>query len=180
MTTIRVQVTGLTEAVKYFDMVKDRLQHDRHAGLFKVVNRVADVWLQNFREEGSMVGGWRDLDEFTVMRREEDGFPGTNPILERSGALKSVMVDQFTSIKRTGFKSRNDSYSAQTTKAGATLSGDGIVRIEAHGWKVSNQYDTSGQRFGHPARPIWFVDKAVLSAAESGLIDWVEKDVLRP
>ena len=175
-----VTVRGLKEAEAYIQQIDRRLQNDRHAGLYKAINRIADMWLDSFDAEGSRVTGWQPLSEYTVMRREEDGYGGTNPILKRSGALKSVMVEGFTRIKRPGITSRNDTYSSQTTRAGLALSGDGAVVITASGWKVSNQYDTSSQRFGHPARPIWFVDKNVLTAARGGLVDWLANEVLEP
>lgn len=170
-------VTGLKEAMAYIAQVEDRLQNDRHKGLFKAVNRIGDVWLDNYETEGGRVGGWPDLAEYTVARREEDGFPGTNPILKRSGALKGVMVESLTRVSSSGSISRNDTYSPQTTRSSIAVK-DGVAVIDAHGWKVANQYRVGG-RFGHPARPIWFVDKTVSFAARSGIIDWLANDVVR-
>jgi hypothetical protein len=173
---IEVRVKGLNEALEYTREVGHRLDNRRVGGMFKVLNKVGDVWMDNFRSEGSRVGKWPQLSDFTMDVREEQGFPGAHPILERSGALKSVTVGRMQNAKVGGPYSKGDGYGGPLTTSNIKV-GDSRMTINAHGWKVSNQYPIPGKN-GHPARPIWFVDRTVLYAAQSGLVDWLVNDVL--
>lgn len=172
---VRVVTKGYPEAIAYLDAVRTRLLNDRTAGLVRAVRRIGDVWKDNFDTEGSRVGGWAPLAEYTQADRAELGFSPDHPILRRDGALRNVVIDLLTSQTSTSqgqSRSERDTYSDQVTTSALTLDG-GHVTISAHGWKVANQYDTRGDRFGHPARPFWFVDDAVLYAARSGVVDWL-------
>ena len=168
-----VQVTGLNEARLWLDEFTRRL-NDRHAGLFRAVNRVADVWKDNFDDEGRRVGRWAPLAESTVQRRASQGFGPEHPILQRSGALRNVVIDTFQSASGNHTETRGDAYSGQLTTSTIEVDSSGVARIEAHGWKVSNQYEAGG----HEPRPFWFVDKTVLYAARSGVVDWLANDVI--
>jgi hypothetical protein len=168
---VEVQVAGLREAIDYIERFENRLKN-RNRGLFKAVNRIADVWLDNFQSEGARVGRWDALADSTQAKRAAQGFSPDHPILERSGALKDIAVAGFTAVDTNRTQARGDSYSDQLTTSSIHVS-DGVAELNAHGWKVANQ-----ERRGHPARPIWFVDKTVLFAARGGVVDWVVNDVI--
>ena len=175
--TVRVSVTGWEAWADYLDRVDDRLNNDRHKGLFTAVNRIGDLYLANFDSEGGMVGGWKDLKEYTNIVREQQGFPAEHPILRRDGALRDAMAIFLQKVRRTALLTTRDSYSQNETAVMANTFGDSTVVIEAKGWKVSNQYDTGG-KYGHPARMMWWVDKRTIFAAKSGITEWLANDVL--
>jgi hypothetical protein len=174
--TVNVDVVGLVEAMRYLRKVDRRLNGDRDDGLFKVVNRISDVWLDNFRSEGARVGGWSQLADSTRERRGAQGFNPEHPILERSGALRSATIDAFTRVRSNRSFSKSDSYSNSNPTTSSISISNGTARLNARGWKVLN-HERIG---GHEARPIWFVDKTVMFAAQGGLVDWVVNDVLTP
>lgn len=171
---IEVRVRGLTEAQAFLQQLEKNLQDKRDLGLIKAVNRIADVWKDNYDSEGGRVGGWAELSDETQRKRERLGFSPAHPILERDSALKTVMVDAFTTSKVTpGYWRRSDSYGGPDTVSTIDLN-DGVATLNAHGWKVSNQYDAGS----HPPREMWFVDKTVRYAARAGLVDWLINDVI--
>ena len=177
---IRVTASGLAEAQSYYSKINSRLNDtsERSKGLFKCLNSVGDIFLDNFDTEGGRVGGWAPLADYTVAEREYLGMPGTNPIMFRDGALRDVTALFLSQAKAAGSKSSNDSYSGKDTSAKIGISSAGrVMTIEAHGWKVTNQNAISGPGH-HPARPFWFVDNNVMYAARSGLVDWLVNDVI--
>jgi hypothetical protein len=169
---IAIATSGYPQMMARLDRLQSDLSHNK-AGLVKIVRRIGDVWKKNFDEEGQMVGGWPALAEMTQAIRESQGFSPTHPILERSGALRKAVVDFVTNARDSGTGTYADTYGGPSTTSTLTVT-DGQAVIVAKGWKVSNQYNTAE----HPARQFWFVDKSVLGAARTGLVEWITDDVL--
>lgn len=176
---IRVTVRGgdASAQMRYLQSVAGKLR-DRRSGLVRATNAVAAVWEKNFRDSGGMVGGWPQLAEATIQNRVEQGMP-QGPVLIKYGALKSVVTEGFMTAHGPSSWSKTDPYSPNNTKARLTLTKD-MARLEAHGWKISNQYgfpNKSGRRV--PARPFWFVDTAVTAAARDAITKWIADDVVK-
>lgn len=177
---INIQVTGITEAAQALQQIADRLQNAEN-GLLRATNNVADVWRKNFDSEGSMVsGGWPELADATQEIRANEGFSPDHPILFRYGALRGVAVEFFQKASHGGSTSQSDNYSQQVTTGSLSIT-DKVATLEAHGWKVANQWGHPGNgRYGPvPARPFWFVDKSTIAAAREGIRDWILDEVVK-
>jgi hypothetical protein len=138
-----------------------------------MVREVAGVWAENFRGEGSMVGGWRELAESTQRLRESRGFPPDHPILVQTGTLRRVAIEYLlaSSGPRSAFG------------PGVALSyttGPLSAKLRVSGAKVDNQFRIRDRRAGtsQPPRPFWFVNPQVNEAAARGLNKWLS-DSLR-
>lgn len=176
-TTVRLR--GDQTVVQWLMKVKDRL-NDREKALIGATQAVATEWEANFRSGGARVGGWADLAEATIQNRERQGFPA-GPILIRYGALKRVTTDEFINARGEGSWSGSDPYSKHTTTGRLTIK-KGLAHLEAHGWKVANQYGHPNSRGSAPVppRPFWFVDRQVTAAAGGAVRDWLLDEVLKP
>lgn len=147
-----------------------------HPDLSYGVRAMARVWQQNFTSEGSMVGGWRDLSVYTQKKREERGFQPDHPILKQTGALERTTIRSLTDA-RGARQSRGEGISMASIYS--TLS----VALRASGAKAENQTggrsDIKGRRTKSrsriPARPFWFVNPEVSTAATRGIERWVQK-----
>lgn len=176
--SVTTRLRGDNAVIAYLKRASDRLK-DRGPALVKAANAVATEWEENFRGQGNRVGGWAELAEATIQRREAQGFP-PGPILIRYGALKRVTTDNFMSARASGSWSGSDPYSGHVTRGRLTIEKD-VARLEAHGWKVANQYGHKNH-FGAqrvPPRPFWFVDRQVTAAAGGAVRDWLLEEVFK-
>lgn len=151
---------------------------DPREGLVKAANAAAGVWEKNFRSSGGAVGGWAPLAESTIQNRMRQGMP-QGPVLIKYGALKAVVTEGFMEAKGPGQWSKTDPYSPHTTRARLRVS-KGLATLEAHGWKVANQYghpNRSGKAI--PPRPFWFVDRTVMAASKSAVEKWIADEVVK-
>lgn len=170
---IEVRTSGLNEAQAFLQQLDRNMRDKRDLGLIRSVNRIADVWKDNYDREGNRVGGWAALADETQRKRARLGYGAQHPILRRDGVLRDVAVGAFTSARGPFAKSDFDGYGGDTTTSTLDLN-DGVATLNAHGWKVSNQYRAGN----HPPREMWFVDKTVRYAARAGLVDWLINDVI--
>lgn len=93
MITVTVEMTRLLRRMNALAEALDPTAIAQHhaattTGFLK--NRV----LSRFEKEGDEVTGpWRSLAPYTVEDRRSKGFPPTNPILRRTGALRKWVMD---------------------------------------------------------------------------------------
>jgi hypothetical protein len=155
---IDVKVTGLDQEVKRITKVRDAIYAP---DIDNGVRKVATVWQKNFIQEGSKVGGWRQLALMTQKTRRARGYNPRHPILQQSGALRRAVI---TALKQgpssAGGPGIRQSYSRSRLRAQTTASGK----------KAENQYRVRGRgRKATPARPFWFVDGEVDQAFSDGI-----------
>lgn len=176
---VRINVTlkgGVGQQQKYLAQLNRRLK-DRRGGLLEAVHEIAEEWDDNFRSEGSEVGGWAALAEATIKRRAAAGYPAW-PILVRYGALRKVAIEGFMSANSSGSWASGDNYSGHNTKGTLRLN-KGEATLSAHGWKVANQWGHPNWRGKPiPARPFWYIDRNVRSSARDGVVRWIVDEVI--
>lgn len=75
------------------DRMIDRLRKPTDAQLEPVQESVRDAFNQNFLTESANGQPWEPLSFDTVIERVLLGYPGSHPILRRSGSYQSSFVD---------------------------------------------------------------------------------------
>lgn len=151
------------------------------------VRPIGLAWHENFFRQGSRVGGWKPLSDYTIREREQRGY-GSGPILKQEGGLFRHAIDPFSSwgvgtyrysgvIPPTMARSRvvEDSWRFQGPGADQRMYSYGQTRVVgsvsprkffAHIAGPKAQHQTGGAMpFGKesgwvnlPARPFWFFD----------------------
>lgn len=146
----------------------------QHPDLTYSVRQMARVWDQNFTSEGSMVGGWAELSPYTQKVREERGYNGQHPILQQGGSLRKTVITSLLG-QRTGRTIRSKGIAMTSVYHGlrAVLNASGEKAQNQTGGKADKINGKRGRNI--PARPFWFVDANVTSAATDGLQRWVTK-----
>lgn len=71
-----------------------RLERPGNGDVRKVADAIAQGFAENFSNEGSAAGPWRQLAPFTVRERQRLGFPGAHPILRRTGRGRASFIQR--------------------------------------------------------------------------------------
>lgn len=167
MNGVTAKYTGIDAAIKRIVRARQVLSEPK---MHQSVQRMAGVWQSNFSGEGSMVGGWRQLADFTNDERQRRGYPREHPILVQSGGLRRVAIEGLLKVNGPQWlQAKGVSMVYNPGNAGASL------RIS--GTKVSNQFRIRTRDMDSPPRPFWFVDRNVTGAATEGLHDWIKKEL---
>ena len=139
----------------------------------RAINRVGTSMLQNFRYEGTMVGGWQNLSQFTRDTRRERGFPPDHPILFQTGELERITAFTLANWK-TGAKGYmpSDRDGANRMVSGwkgsqwyATVTGPKVQNQyggQMPGYSGPNPRVTGGRAGFLPARPFFFINPSDL------------------
>lgn len=169
--SVKIVVTldraSLQDVQDYVTMVKDRLAQPNPT---ESVKKVAEVWKQRFDAEGR--GNWPPLQPATVADRISKGY-GAGPMLVRSRSLRHAALTLFLSGSP-GTRTWRDARGIPTTSS-FSVSG-GTATLEMSGVKIKHQTGN----WNHPARPFWFTDPTTVEAAKIGIVEWIEKEVLKP
>lgn len=138
-------------------------------------NAAGSIFEKNFDSEGVGfgVGGWADLADSTVKKREALGFSGSHPILVRYNDLRTITA---TSLRIAGGSGTFSATDPQGRRIEVSLNiSEGNSWAVASGEKALNQNQTKYA----PARPFWFTTKTVQFAvrrrAVETLADKIEK-----
>lgn len=167
MSFVTARQTGIDNTIKRVVRARSVL---RDPQMHEAVRRMAGVWQSNFSSEGSMVGGWRPLADFTNDERERRGYPREHPILVQSGGLRRVAIDALLRVNGPQWlQAKGVSMTYNPSSSGASL--------RVSGTKVSNQFRIRTRNMDSPARPFWFVDRRVSNAATEGFNDWLKKEM---
>ena len=186
---INIQVSGLNEAIQWLDRFGEHLENPT-MGLEYATHSMADVFARNYDGEGSEVGGWAELSEYTNRIREWQGFDPDHPVLVRSGALRAMAVEFFQTAMAGQTATAGDDFPAKTWSDQVVRghldiqdSGNGQTAVLSLGgsYKLLNQFGHANA-FGYednPARPYWFITSASTTAARDGVIKWLQDEVLK-
>jgi hypothetical protein len=161
-----MKVTGLAEALRQIEQIKDYVKSDDGRSEMAVagLRGAASVFDRNFRSEGGLIGGWASLSEETIRERVRLGFP-EGPILVRHGDLRQLTTTSLMSVNGSGTFSKTDSQGKTITVTLVAKQGSAIVT--AGGEKAYNQVRTGRV----PARPYWFVNSDVMTALRASSIE---------
>ena len=155
---IDVKVTGLKQEIDRITRVRDAI----HApDIDNGVKKVATVWDKNYIQEGSKVGGWRQLSPMTQRVRRQRGYSPRHPILQQSGAMRRAVITalRYGPKSAAGPGIRQNYFKARLR-----------AQVTASGKKAENQYRVRGRgRRATPARPYWFVNGEVEQAFADGI-----------
>jgi len=186
--TISYQALGVAQALAGIAKIVRGLQNPQ-SGLEGATHAIAKIFAQNFEGEGSLVGGWDDLSEYTQRIREWQGFDPEKPILFRYGSLRKIAVDFFESARMGEVASHGADFPARTwsdqqvtgslTMHQGNSGSTATLQIQGS-YKILNQFG-HGNAFGYsdnPARPYWFVNPATGQAARDAIIQWVKDEVI--
>lgn len=163
---ITVTTKNMDSGIRHF---QDQRQILQNPDMSWAVRGAARVWDRNFKSEGSMVGGWHPLSEWTQRVRRARGYGAEHPILRQTGTLHRVAI-----------RSLLDARGAKTsTGSGVSMNFRHMPKGRAHlrivGEKVKNHY---GYR-RTPGRPFWFVNDDVTSEAARSLERWYAQELGR-
>lgn len=176
--TINVFVQNEEQAKEALNRISNRLREDAQKGLIRASKKVGDVLMSNYEAEGRKHKGWDPLKPSTIRSRESLGF-GAGPILERSGAMKEVLIEQIQKRPSANMNySRTDSYRGTTVSIESEVKTDGdktSITFTGKGWKTVHQDGSVDS----PKRPFWYADKSTAFAAAEGIRDWITDDVLK-
>lgn len=139
----------------------------------RAVKQVATLWSQNYRTEGSMVGGWPALAQSTIDDRMRQGF-GAGPILIRQGSLYAMSTLFFMQAQR-GSAQAWSTYGGRSvaTQASLDITG-GTATLSMAGPKTVHQTG----KWTPPRRQYWFSDRNAVLSARIGVIDWIAEEVV--
>ena len=167
---LSIDITGLAPLQGRMRSFHQKIQEPDHSWS---IRQMAKVWERNFTAEGAAVGGWAELRPYTQEVRIERGYNPEHPILVQTGDLRRIVIT-----------------SLQNARGPRSVSGRGIAMtsvyhglqatLNASGAKAENQYGGKATLDGKPraripARPFWFVNDEVTTAAAHGLQKWVTK-----
>ena len=174
---IDVSFTGLRQAVDHLHKVVDYVNKDSKKDVtVGAFNAAGSVFERNFISEGSGfgLGGWADLEESTVRKREAAGFGGEHPILTRYHDLRQITATSLRVADASGTFAATDA-DGKTIRVSLNISGTGNSFAQATGDKAWNQVQTSN----HPARPFWFTTKTVQNAIRKGAVETLADKIER-
>ncbi len=170
---IDYKVEGLQQVRRKIDAIHSDIQKP---DLTFGVRAMARVWDQSFRAEGSAVGGWQELSQYTQKKRAERGYNPEHPILQQTGRLYATTIKTLVNA-RGARTARADGIAMTSIYHGltATLNASGAKADNQTGGKsdVKDRRGRSGRPV--PARPFWFVNADVSSAAAAGIDRWVAR-----
>lgn len=98
-------IEGVPELSRVLLMTHQKVS-DFKKPLFKASQLILKDVERNFETEGGLVGGWSPLAESTVKGRLRQGYGGSHPILQRTGALKKSFYS-YTDSKKAIITSRS-------------------------------------------------------------------------
>ncbi len=167
---IDIKIDGLTHVQKRMVKLEKAIQRPDHSFSVRLM---AQVWLQSYVAEGSAVGGWPELSEYTQKVRQERGYGPDHPILKQTGSLEQTTIRTLLNA-RSAQNVNGQGISLKSNYNGLTAS------LIASGAKAANQKGGKSHIDGVrsrpiPARPFWFVNPTVTGAAATGLQRWVTK-----
>lgn len=175
---IRMTVTfdGFGKAMAHLKKVQDYI--DDHAGEDATragFNAAGTVFEKNFIAEGTGfgLGGWADLEESTVRKREAAGFSGEHPILFRYGDLRVITATSLRIADGSGTFSATDP-TGKTIMVQLHMGQDGGY-ARASGDKAWNQVQTRNA----PARPFWFTTRTVEIAVRKRVVETLADNIGR-
>ena len=172
---IKIEQNGasMEQVRNRFNRITDRLSRPDPT---QAVKKVGDIWALNYKQEGSMVGGWAALAHQTIRDREARGYPGEHPIMIRRGSLYAMSALFFAQGNPgSASASTNSSGNTATTTANLSIVG-GTAHMSLSGPLVKHQFGDPSQNL--PARPYWFTNKQVVLAARLGVLDWIKREVV--
>lgn len=170
MLRIDVRVKGLPQARQAMQRVKEIVE-DTEPFTFAALNKAAKHFDKNFLSEGGEVGGWASLADATVRERERKGFGGEHPILVRYGDLRRVTATSLMTARGSGTFAATDA-DGKTIQVNLKTN-RGVLNVSALGDKAINQVPDDDR----PARPYWFVNRAVQESARGGVVDRLVKEI---
>lgn len=170
--TIRIDPgIGASAARHALSKILERLQRPDPR---KSVQQVAKMWAANYRNEGSMVGGWAQLAASTQKDRADEGFGAAHPILIRYGSLYA-MSTLFFMEGRAGSVSSVGSSDGRSIRTSASLDlSGGTAVLGMSGPKTVHQKGN----WTPPKRQYWFTDRNIVLAARVGAIEWIRDEVI--
>jgi hypothetical protein len=139
----------------------------------RAVKHVAEIWSQNYRTEGSMVGGWPALAQSTIDTRLRQGF-GAGPVLFRQGSLYAMSTLFFMQGQKGTVQSWS-TYGGRNIATSASLEiNGGKATLSMGGPKTVHQTGS----WTPPRRAYWFSDRNAIIAAREGTIEWIKDEVV--
>lgn len=162
----RVDITGVAEALAFIAEVEQTLKQPTE-GVQRATNAVAAQWLVNFEREGAEYRQWAGLADSTVQKRIRYGYPGSHPILRRSGSLISTAIDFFIAAREGHGQQSRDGVTGEYD-----INGDTAV-LHLYGRKVENQNGNSARNL--PARPFWYSGGRASLAARTATEAWLKE-----
>lgn len=171
-----LKVTGFDKALAHIKKVYDYM--DDHAGEDSTkagFNAAGTVFEKNFIAEGTGfgLGGWADLAESTVRKREAAGFGGEHPILFRYGDLRVITATSLRVADGSGTFAATDP-EGKTIMVELNMGKDGGY-ARATGDKAWNQVQTATA----PARPFWFTTRTVEIAVRKRVVETLADNIGR-
>ena len=172
---ITVTLNGFGSALKHIRKTYDYVNDGGAEFTTAAFNAAGTVFEQNFAREGTGfgLGGWADLADSTVRKRERAGFGGEHPILVRYGDLRMITATALRVAGGSGMFSATDP-DGKTISVSLNIGKNGGY-AQATGDKAYNQVPTTYA----PARPFWFTTTTVTRAIRKRVVETIASGISR-